>query len=160
MKAFPMAAQYSRHGMEFLYPDNWRVSDGGDSEIQSHWVSLESPSTGCWTVHRYPSVYRAESVVEELVAGMETEYPEMERGPFQRELAEISLTGQQAYFYYLDLLVRWQVFSTVHQDQVFVLEWQAEDQEFDELQRVFEAVTTSLFSATGPSAEDSPAQAH
>lgn len=146
-----MAVEYTRNGLKFLYPDNWTVSGEGESVMESAWVTLESPSAGYWTVHRYPSTYFQQQIIDGLVAGMEEEYPELERAPTRCRIADFQLEGEQAYFYYLDLLIRWQVMAITRDGQVLLFEWQAEDQEFDQLQPVFEAITTS---ALAPAAGD------
>ena len=88
-----------------------------------------------------------QQIIDGLVAGMEAEYPELERGRAECEIADCQLEGEQAYFYYLDLLVRWQVLAVTRDGQVLIFEWQAEDQEFSQLQPVFEALTTRPLAA-------------
>ena len=142
-----MALEYASNGIEFLYPDNWTICGQGEAEMEFDWVTLESPAGGNWTVHRYPSTYSQQQIIDGLIAGMEAEYPELERGRAECEIADCQLEGEHAYFYYLDLLIRWQVLAVSRDGQVLVFEWQAEDQEFNQLQPVFEAITTSTLAA-------------
>ena len=53
------------------------------------------------------------------------------------------------YFCCLDFVVRARVLATRVAVQTFVLEWQAEDREFESLEPVFRAISTSLFSNLG-----------
>ena len=63
-----MAATYDNLGLQFLYPENWTIVEQSQGEMYSASVTLQSPGTSCWTVHRYPSTCSQKQLVEQLVA--------------------------------------------------------------------------------------------
>jgi hypothetical protein len=147
-----MATTFDNLGLQFLYPENWTIVEQRQGEMYSASVTLQSPCTSCWTVHRYPSTCTQQRLVEELVAAMRKEYPELEEEPFVEQLVGEESRGVRIYFYYLDLLVRWCLMPITTKGQVFLFEFQAEDKEFDEMESVFLAISTSVLGNASSSA--------
>ena len=139
-----MATTFDNLGLQFLYPENWTITEQSQGEMYSASVTLQSTGSACWTVHRYPSTCSQQQLVEELVAAMRKEYPELEEEPFVVQLAGEESRGVRIYFYYLDLLVSWCLMPITMEGQVFLFEFQAEDKEFDEMESVFLAISTSV----------------
>ena len=139
-----MAATYDNFGLQFLYPENWTIVEQRQGEMYSASVVLQSPGTACWTVHRYPSTCSQQQLMDELVAVMRREYPELEEEPFVQQLAGQESRGVRIYFYCLDMLVSWCLMPITMEGQVFLFEFQAEDKEFDEMEKVFLAISTSV----------------
>ena len=83
-----MAATFDNLGLQFLYPENWVISEQSQGEMYSASVTLQSTGSACWTVHRYPSSCPQQQLVEELVTAMQKEYPQAEDKEFE-ELEEV-----------------------------------------------------------------------
>jgi hypothetical protein len=145
-----MTITFDNLGLQFLYPENWTVTEQSQGELYSASVTLQSPGTACWTVHRYPSTCSPKQLIEELVEAMEREYPQLEEEPMVQELCGQETHGVRLYFYYLDLLVIWCLLPITIGGQVFLFESQAEDKEFDELEPVFMALSTSVLGNAQP----------
>ena len=139
-----MAATFENFGLQFLYPENWRIVEQSQGEMYSASVTLQSPGTACWTVHRYPSTCSQQQLMDELMAAMRREYAELEEEPFVKQLTGQESRGIRIYFYYLDLLVSWCLMPITKEGQVFLFEFQAEDHEFDDMETVFLAISTSV----------------
>lgn len=149
-----MAATYDNFGLQFLYPENWTIIEQSQGEMYSASVTLQSPGTSCWTVHRYPSTCSQEQLVEELVAAMRKEYPLLEEEPYVQSPGGREIRGVRLYFYCLDLLVSWSLLPITVEGQVFLFECQAEDKEFEELEEVFLALSTSVLGNATSAAEE------
>ena len=149
-----MAATFDNLGLDFLYPENWTILEQSQGEMYSASVVLQSPGTACWTVHRYPSTCSQQQLMEELVAAMRREYPELEEELYLQQLGGQELKGVRLYFYYLDLLVSWCLMPITMEGQVFLFEFQAEDKEFEEMEAVFLAISTSVLGNAPSSASE------
>ena len=97
-----------------------------------------------WSVHVYPDGTQPDRLLEQTWETLRETYPDLELSDLEASSNEQSIEGQEALFYCLDFLirVRLQVFE---KDQRRVLAWyQAEDREFEKMDLVFQAMTTSL----------------
>jgi hypothetical protein len=143
-----MTAFYDHFGVKFLYPENWVVSQ----EESAQWpreVSLQCPGGGFWSLHVYSTPDDPRELVAEVVRTMGQEYDNLESRPASEDLAGIKAVGCDMDFYCLDLVVTAQVRSFQLGDRTFLVLCQAESREFDELERVFQAITLSLIAQTG-----------
>ena len=64
-----MAAKYKNFGVEFLYPENWDVTD----ECLDEWprgVAVQSPGSGYWELKVYPSRVGLEELCSQAVQAM------------------------------------------------------------------------------------------
>jgi hypothetical protein len=139
-----MAANFDNLGLQFLYPENWVITEQSQGEMYSASVTLQSTGSACWTVHRYPSSCPQQQLVEELVAAMQKEYPQAEEEPYVQSPRGEQIRGVRLYFYCLDMLVSWTLLPITVEGQVFLFECQAEDKEFEELEEVFMALSISV----------------
>ena len=139
-----MTAVYDRLGYKFMYPENWKLTDSTDDSVP-HEITVDSPDgAAMWSVHVYSDESQPEQLLEQTIESLRETYPDLELSNLDDESSEKSLEGNEALFYCLDFLVRirLQVFQT---DQHRVLAWyQAEDREFEKMELVFQAMTTSL----------------
>ena len=149
-----MATTFDNLGLQFLYPENWIITEQSQGEMYSASVTLQSTGSACWTVHRYPSTCSQQQLVEELVAAMRKEYPQLEEEPYPQTVVGHSIAGVRLYFYCLDLLVSWSLLPMTVEGQVFLFECQAEDKEFDKLEDVFLALATSVLGNATSAAEE------
>lgn len=139
-----MTAVYDKQGLNFMYPENWKLTDSADDSVP-HEITVDSPDgAAMWSVHLYPDGTQPEQLLDQTLESLRETYPDLELSELEESSIEKSIEGNEALFYCLDFLVRarLQVFET---DKHRVLAWyQAEDREFAKMEMVFQAMTTSL----------------
>lgn len=139
-----MTAVYDKLGLNFMYPENWKLTDSADDSVP-HEITVDSPDgAAMWSVHVYPEDAHPDGLLDQTLESLRETYPDLELSELDESSTEQPIEGNEALFYCLDFLVRarLQVFQT---DQHRVLAWyQAEDREFAKMELVFQAMTTSL----------------
>jgi hypothetical protein len=141
-----MVATYERHGIRFLYPENWDLQEdtrGADTQC----VTLQSPGGGFWMLQIVETQQSLERLVAEALYCVKQEYEDVEAVPAQEELSGTSLAGYDMQFFCLDFVISASVRSFSLGDRSCVLLSQAEDSEFAKISPVFAAITTSLIEA-------------
>jgi len=138
-----MTAIYEKQGVRFAYPENWTVEDPPDDEAELQ-VTVTSQETAFWSLSVYDGLRDARHLLDEVLQAMQAEYPALEHDPADQVIGETEVVGFDLSFYCLDLTnSAWiRVFHRV--ESTFLLLCQAEDQEFDAVEPVFEAMTASL----------------
>ncbi len=146
-------ATYSKHGLTFMYPENWKLSEQSPDPIENgpREISLEAPSGCFWALHVFEPEMDPDFVLKEIVMGLEQQYEDFEFAP----AANKSIGGQptisgDANFYCLDFLVTARIEVIQTPDFVFSVLTQAESRDFDKMEEVFLAITTSLVLAELP----------
>lgn len=138
-----MTAVYEKHGVRFQYPENWKLY-----EESSRWpreITLESPSGAIWALHVYFPPDKPQRLLEDSLQAMHREYRDIETHKVSELLdAETSAEGYNLLFFYLDLIVDCRLRSFTYHDKTFLLMTQAEEREYQQLEPVFSAITTSL----------------
>ena len=139
-----MTAVYDKLGLNFKYPENWKLTDSADDSIP-HEITVDSPDgAAMWSVHIYPDGTHPDQLLEQTWETLRETYPDLELSDLEASSNEQSIEGQEALFYCLDFLVRARL-QVFEKDQRRVLAWyQAEDREFEKMELVFQAMTTSL----------------
>lgn len=141
-----MSARYHKLGIQFLYPENWKLIDDVETAgSEGHVVSLESPDgSSTWSVHLYGRDIDQDDLLKETIAALEQNYEEVEISAIQPTIADQQYQGIEAMFYCLDFLVRAQLFFATTDGHTFLIWSQAEDRDFDQQAIVFKAIATSL----------------
>ena len=138
-----MPATYQRGGVEFLYPDNWVLSDPGDTDLPRA-IALEEPGGAMWSAHLYPADHEADLLIKDTISALEETYPDLEISPSEKNFQQQPGSAIEAVFFCLDFLVRAKL-QTLKTDAYQILVWyQAEDREFEKHEPVFHAVSTSM----------------
>ncbi|MBX7166662.1 MAG: hypothetical protein K1X74_09985 [Pirellulales bacterium] len=137
-----MPAIFDRHGLHFLYPEDWTVEDNSDEAQAS--VTVYSPDGWYWSVNAFGKDADRDVLVEEAVRAFQSEYQGVDTYPVHEQIAERDLTGFDLDFIYLDLITRALIRAVRHGDQTLVIVCQAEDRQLARLEPVFRAMTTSL----------------
>lgn len=139
-----MTAVYDKQGLNFMYPENWKLTDSADDSVP-HEIIVDSPDgAAMWSVHLYPDGTHPDQLLDQTLESLRETYPDLELSELDESSIEKSIEGNEALFYCLDFLIRarLQVFQT---DKYRLLAWyQAEDREFAKMEMVFQAMTTSL----------------
>ena len=146
-----MTAVYQQADVRFLYPENWALDNREESG--SPWsVSVHSPNGAFWSLTVHDGMLDLEKLGTETLQAVEREYQEsfFESIKAKEEIADCSAVGYNINFFYIDFLVtaKLRVFR-MERCNCIVL-YQAEDREFNELNRVFQAITFSLFTDVEP----------
>lgn len=139
-----MTATYQKHGLQFLYPGNWLLSDEGWPDLPCS-ISLESPDGNAfWSVHFYGLESDPDEILKETLDTLRETYPDLEISNCSADFAIPLESGVEAMFYCLDFLVRIRL-QVVKLERFRALFWhQAEDRQFDQLEMVFQAIGISL----------------
>ena len=142
-----MTTTYENHGLKFMYPENWTISDPSGDELP-HQISVETPDGGLWAVSLFPVESETDELLKDAVAALEETYDEVEVSAAEDDFTPFQSQGVDAFFYCLDFVVsaRVRVFSLP--DQKLVVLYQAESREFDKQLDVFRAMTLSMLQST------------
>lgn len=143
-----MPAIYYRHGMRFMYPENWTLEESDPIIRGASWtdyaLTITSPGGGFWSVVRYAPGTNPEKYLNALLQTMQEEYQDVDVDLHSSLMEGRDVTGYDLNFFCLDLtntaLIRG--ISTPH--ATWVVYCQAEDREFAQIGEVFRAMTTSL----------------
>ena len=143
-----MPATYQKHGLQFLYPDNWELKE--DEELTPsenspvHQITLETPTGGQWILHVFPPGGDTETLLDDSIAELKRQYEDIEFSIVAPRFGDFETRGIEANFFCLDFVVSAQivVISTVDSD--FLVWYQAENRDFDQQLEVYDAVTMSL----------------
>jgi hypothetical protein len=138
-----MQAHFEQFGISFQYPDNWTLE--ADSVLVGEpSVSVYSPGGAFWSVtvheaHRDPNELVA--AVLEAVRGM---YEDVDVEHTRETVEGHNIIGCEINFYYLDMTNTARVGVIPSPHATYLVMYQAEDREYREVERVFQAMTTSL----------------
>jgi hypothetical protein len=144
-----MPAVYQNHGIRFLYPENWSITD----EQPDDWprsVTIQSEHTGFLSLHAYPARQDTAPLIDEVIDSIREIYPELEVLEAREQIGDINTWGVDICFFYLDLLVEAKIRSLRTPTFTLIWHYQAESREFEELQPVFDAVVASLLETQVP----------
>jgi hypothetical protein len=140
-----MPITFNRLGISFQYPDNWTLDDS-DALLGHNSVTVYSPGGAFWSVAVHPSSADPAQLAAAIVETMRQEYEGLESEAAQETVADCVLTGWDLAFYCLDLTNTALVRSIQLGQNTYTIFCQADDQEFDRVRAVFQAMTTSLIS--------------
>ncbi len=135
--------KYDRSGIQFMYPDNWKVVDEQFDGFPRS-VTVQSPSGAFWSLDIHPFSVRTEDILREMVAAISEEFDDVESEPVDETIEEFQATGANLFFSCLDFVIKAQLRSFKSGHATYVTLYQAEDRDFDEFEAVFAAMTHSL----------------
>lgn len=147
-------AIYDKHNLNFMYPENWALNEQAPDEIEGapREISLESPSGSMWVLHVFEQGTDPNEVLDLVVQGLDQQYEDFEFAMSSAdEILGNPIISGEANFYCLDFLVTAKVQVIDASDQVFCVLNQAESRDFDQMNQVFLAITTSLLQSDLPS---------
>ncbi|MFV2066053.1 MAG: hypothetical protein ACC645_03670 [Pirellulales bacterium] len=138
-----MTACYGKAGLRFLYPENWKIAEEQITDMPLS-LTVESPGGGFWVIMVYDAEIDPALLVEQVVDSMCDEYEGMEISPIAHQFGDAEAEGFDMLFYCLDFVVHSRVLAVRALEKSMLTMWQAEDREFESLEPVFRAMTTSL----------------
>jgi hypothetical protein len=142
-----MPAVYQKLGVRLLYPENWSITD----EETYDWprtVTLQSPETSFWTLHVFPAQHNPQAGIDEVVGAIRQVYEDLEVLRAEETYGDTDTDGVDIAFFYLDLLVEAKIRTLRTPSAMLVWHYQAESREFDRMEPVFQAITTSMLAGT------------
>ena len=121
--------------------------DDADADLPFS-VSVEAPDGNAfWSLHVYERDADPDELLKETVSNLNQTYPDLEISSYPGDFPKQVVAGLETMFYCLDFLVRVRL-QVVSLETYQILLWlQAEDRDFDRLELVFKAISTSLLSS-------------
>lgn len=144
-----MPARFNRLGISFQYPDNWTLDDT-DAMLGRHSVTVFSPGGAFWSVTVQPASADPDELIDAAVEAMKQEYEGLEAVDVCEKIAGHELSGKNLAFYCLDLTNTAQIRCLRIAQSIYMIFCQGDDREFERVESVFKAMTTSLLSETPP----------
>jgi hypothetical protein len=138
-----MPARFEGLGLQFQYPENWTLDDS-DALLGRKSVTIYSPGGAFWSVAVHFGSADPAKLSSAVVDTMRKEYAALESEAVSEIIAGHELSGYDLNFYYLDLTNTAQIRWLQLGHATYTIYCQADDKEFQQLQRVFEAISTSL----------------
>lgn len=140
-----MPAKYEKLGICFQYPENWTLDELDAMEGRQS-VTVFSPGGAFWSVAVHPGTTDLDQLARAAVQAMRDEYSEVEAEEAREAIGGHEMTGYDLNFFYLDLTNTAQIRCLKTERATYSIFCQAEDHEFDQIDRVFRAITASLLS--------------
>ncbi|MDX1948677.1 MAG: hypothetical protein SFU86_25035 [Pirellulaceae bacterium] len=138
-----MPAVYENTGIRFLYPENWSITEEEIEEWPRN-VTLQSPDTGFWSLQVFPPGHEPRPSVQEMIGSLREIYGEIEVLPVKETYGDTETKGVDLAFFYLDLMIESKIRTLRTPSSTLIWQYQAESREFDDLEAVFQAISTSL----------------
>jgi len=138
-----MPQQFDKLGIRFAYPDNWALEEEEVAGGQA--VSVSSPGGAFWWVAIFEQRKPAAEIARAVIEGLRQQYNNIDVEAVVGDvIAGQEMLGYDANFYCLDLLSTACVRGFETPQCTYMMLWQAEDREFEQVAPIFEAITTSL----------------
>lgn len=138
-----MPIQYQRPGLSFLYPDNWTL-DEDDAPSGNQSATVYSPGGGFWSVAVHNGSANPLNLANATLEAMKKEYQGLDAEEVNETLDGRKMIGYDMSFFLFDFTNTAQVRSLKCNQVTYTILCQAEDREFEQIQRVFLAMTVSL----------------
>ncbi len=126
-----------------MYPDNWELTgpvDDGDSEG----YVVESPTGMFFSLNRYAGRSDYENILKQACQAMDAEYDEVESEVYKSEGAFPEEVGVELQFYCNSLVITSRMLAMQYQDDVLLVQMQAENRDFDQNELVFAAMLKTV----------------
>ncbi len=138
-----MTAVFEGPGVKIQYPKNWKLHNH-PTNLKPYDITIESPAGSIWNLHVFPNSSDAQSLAREILLELEKNYDSVEFEETSEQIEQFHLSGYDANFFYLDLLIEARIRYFTTSEHTFVLLIQAEDRDFKREQLVLAAITTSF----------------
>lgn len=141
-----MTAKYERDGITFQYPENWTLDEDPKTGTPRT-ISVTSDEGAFWSASLYLTDQPLKELQQQYVEALEAEYEDLEIDDVEFQLGSETILATDFQFYCLDFLVHSRLIVTQIGKYHVLIDWQAEDRDFDKMEPVFMAVTFSLLQA-------------
>ncbi len=133
---------FEREGVRFQHPGDWQLEV--ETEGESWTASLQSPGTAFLVVSYVPGVVDPDELVEAAVAGLEAEYPNLEKEDSVDTIAGQPALGVDVSFVHLDLTNTCWVRAVDAPGGALLILAQCNDDELDERGEILHAIMGSI----------------
>ena len=138
-----MPQKFEKSTITFQYPDNWTLDEEiGRSGHRS--VTVSSPGGAFWSVAVLPRSADPKMIAEAVVEAMKEEYPDTEAYNAVETILDRELIGYDLNFSCMDLTNSARIRCVKMDKNNYTIFCQGEDRDFETVQLVFLAMTTSL----------------
>jgi hypothetical protein len=137
-----MPAQFQKSGLSFMYPENWTLDEDELSGDKS--VTVYSPGGGFWSVAVHHGSADPSNLAQAALEVMKKEYKDLEVQEVNETLAGRNMIGYDLNFFLLDFTNTAQIRILKCNQATYTILCQAEDREYEQIERVFQAITISL----------------
>lgn len=138
-----MPAVYDKMGIRFQYPENWTLDEKDALEGEES-VTVYSPGGAFWSVVVHPRYRDPAELAKAALEAMQQEYEGLESQPVEETILGSDLVGYDLNFFYLDLTSTSLIRGVRARNATLLIFCQADDREFEQIDRVFQAMTISL----------------
>jgi len=138
-----MPALYEQLGIRFEYPDNW-VLDASEDQGSPASIAVTSPSGAFWSVSIHPADEDLAALVDQVLAALHDVYQDLDAEAISQDFGPCESIGYDVDFYCLDLTSSAMIRAVRTPQGTYVVLCQAEDQDYQRFEPVFQAITTSL----------------
>jgi hypothetical protein len=139
-----MPALFNKLGIKFSYPENWQV-DEAEALEGARSVTLYSPAGGAfWTVSVHPRKTDPWRLAKAAAKALKEEYDSLETETVTDNVGGFEMLGYDFNFYCFDLTSTAAVRVIPAKRATYVIFYQAEDREFEEVEHVFDAMLMTL----------------
>ncbi len=138
-----MPVKFQRLGISFEYPENWTLEEQ-DAGAGQQSITVCSPGGAFWSVVEHPPGTSPERLARAAVDAIKQEYKEVEVEAARDTVAGREMLGYDMHFFYLDLINSASVRCLRTRRTTYTVFYQAEDRDFERLNLVFRAITTSF----------------
>jgi hypothetical protein len=143
-----MPTTYQGLELECVYPDNWTLmEDSYEEEVVG--FTIESPDAAFFSLVRYPWNCAPREVLEKALPALESEYEQFEANPIEPGIGIDDSRALEANFYCLDFLVTARLTAFTIKPYTYLVQMQAEDRSFDQLELVFKAMLATILNSLG-----------
>lgn len=121
-----MARNYNEYddlGVQFIYPRNWFVRTE-TLDKGTYTITVDSPEGSFWALAIMPKGEDLDNAAREIVKSMKAEYDELEETEVKRYVADMTLTGYEIDFFYLDLSSTAVALKFEDERRGYVIYWQ------------------------------------
>jgi hypothetical protein len=137
-----MTATYENHGIQFLYPENWKLEE---QQGQGQWtVSVQSPQTAFWSITVDETGRSPEALAADAVETLRHEYPPLDVSEVKERVGRWDAVGHDVAFFCLDLTNTGGIRAFRVDARSVLLLFQANDTEWEQVKLVFRAMAESL----------------
>lgn len=137
-----MTATYEKHGIRFLFPENWRLEE---QPGKGQWtVSVQSPQTAFWSVTVDETGRSPEALAADALAALREEYTALDVIDVEEAVGRRQTVGHDVAFFCLDLTNTGAIRAFRADSRSVLLLYQANDAEWEQMGLVFRAISESL----------------
>jgi hypothetical protein len=138
-----MPSEFRLMGISFQYPENWTL-DNEDALEGRQAVTVFSPTGAFWSISIHPRSTNPMALAKEAVEAVREEYVNPDVEEIHETISGHDLVGYDMNFFVMDLTTTARVRCLRTRRATYAVFCQAEDEDLGRLERVFEAITTSL----------------